>query len=1008
MDEVDSILIDEARTPLIISGPAHAHKPRYELADTLARHLVSKQSTWNDANERLDRAKVEAAGLEGDIRSTRDKDAVPAMRQRLAELKRQLPSLEAERDRHTQFYEVELDKKRATLTHEGVEEAQRNAGIGSFYVGDNIDMPHLLEQAIRAHAVYQRDRDYVVAPDERGEQGVVIVDQNTGRKMVGRQWSDGLHQAVEAKEGVRIKEETQTMATITVQNFFKMHKRLAGMTGTADTEATEFHEIYKLDVVSIPTNEPVVREDRQDLVFLSLKDKWSAIVDEIKACHDLGQPVLVGTTSVEKSEKLSEMLAKRHQIRHEVLNAKHHEREADIVLGAGRLGAVMIATNMAGRGTDIKLGRFTREELVDHWKRRDICPKEAEASMEDDRIMDLVHRHLLTKESGLSRAEAAKLDPATARKELLRHLLRSHHEIPLEQTASMDTAALADKLDSGGLCRLHRLRMFTDVEDLGGLHIVGTERHESRRIDNQLRGPSGRQGAQGSSRFFLSLEDDQMKLFAGPQTLAVRSRLGMKEGDAIENPMVTRQIARAQRKVEERNFQIRKNILEYDEPMEHQRRSFYGTRQRVLEGREIRELVFEYIRDSVSDAAERYLARDYAAKCIAEWVREQLDVAVDPDRIVGKDRDDLGALIRADLLGETAELIRLTAGEYLPTELEESDWEWQGFAEWATKHLKVDADAGTLAGLGRAGALRRLEELVEARFEAADLSPAEAMLDGDLGRRELTAWLGRKLGRDVPAEAIPAEADAEAAGEAMMRIVESAYDERERTYPVDFILEMTAAMMARDPGPALVQFCAWVRSRYELEWTPQALPSTNPVELRRLLREAAETWPEAKLLARAEKARAAGDAQAIAGWFERECLVRLSPSEMETLARDPRQFVIRRLRDLLRTEVAQFERWILLRVLDEAWKDHLHQMDQIRDSIGYRAFSQRDPRIEFKRESAAQFRRMQESIRDKVTDVIFKGRFAIQAPPPAQPAATPPTAEVATSADAASTEPPRA
>ena len=483
------------------------------------------------------------------------------MRERLAELKRQLPGLEADRDRHTQFYEVELDKKRATLTHEGVEEAQRNAGIGSFYVGDNIDMPHLLEQAIRAHAVYQRDRDYVVAPDDRGEAGVVIVDQNTGRKMVGRQWSDGLHQAVEAKEGVKIKEETQTMATITVQNFFKMHRRLAGMTGTADTEATEFHEIYKLDVVSIPTNEPVVREDRQDLVFLSLKDKWSAIVDEIKACHDLGQPVLVGTTSVEKSEKLSEMLAKWHQIRHEVLNAKHHEREAEIVLGAGRLGAVMIATNMAGRGTDIKLGRFAREELVDHWKRRDICPKEADASMEDERILDLVHRHLLVKESGLSRAEASKLDAAAARKELLRHLLKSHHEVPLEQTASMYEASLAAKLDAGGLCRLHRLRMFTDIEDLGGLHIVGTERHESRRIYNQLRGRAGRHGDQGSSRFFLSLEDDLMKLFAGPKTLALLSRLGMKEGDAIENPMVTRQIARAQRKVEERNFQIRKNIL---------------------------------------------------------------------------------------------------------------------------------------------------------------------------------------------------------------------------------------------------------------------------------------------------------------------------------------------------------------------------------------------------------------------------------------------------------------
>ncbi|MFM7807218.1 MAG: preprotein translocase subunit SecA, partial [Planctomycetota bacterium] len=278
---------------------------------------------------------------------------MPELKKAMQAARERLPQLEKQRDGHTQFFEVELDKKKAVLTHDGIGEAQKIAGVGSFYVGENIDMPHLLEQSIRAHVVYQRDRDYVIAPDEDGQLGVVIVDQNTGRKMVGRQWSDGLHQAVEAKEGVRIKEETQTMATITIQNYFKLYKRLAGMTGTADTEATEFHEIYRLDVVSIPTNKPVRRRDREDQVYLSEKDKWNAILDEIARMHDVGRPVLVGTTSVEKSELLSGMLSKRHGIRHEVLNAKQHEREAEIVAGAGQLGAVMIATNMAGRGTDI-------------------------------------------------------------------------------------------------------------------------------------------------------------------------------------------------------------------------------------------------------------------------------------------------------------------------------------------------------------------------------------------------------------------------------------------------------------------------------------------------------------------------------------------------------------------------------------------------------------------------------------------------------------------------------
>ncbi|MHC5113628.1 MAG: preprotein translocase subunit SecA, partial [Planctomycetota bacterium] len=387
VDEVDSTLIDEARTPLIISGPAHQHAPRYDLANKLALELVDAQADWNKADQRVQSCTVEASGLEGDIRNARDKDKVPVLKEKLEAARARLPELEADRDRHTQYYEVELDKKKATLTHDGIEEAQRRAGLGSFYVGENIDLPHLLEQAIRAHTVYQRDRDYVVAPDEDGTQAVVIVDQNTGRKMVGRQWSDGLHQAVESKEGVPIKQETQTMATITIQNFFKLYDRLSGMTGTADTEATEFYEIYKLEVVVIPTNVPIARDDFDDTVYMSEKDKWDGIVEEIKRLHDVGRPILVGTTSVEKSEQLSEMLTRRYNIKHNVLNAKQHEREAEIILDAGHLGAVMIATNMAGRGTDIQLARFSRDELIDHWKRRGICPKNVNGQMPDDEIV---------------------------------------------------------------------------------------------------------------------------------------------------------------------------------------------------------------------------------------------------------------------------------------------------------------------------------------------------------------------------------------------------------------------------------------------------------------------------------------------------------------------------------------------------------------------------------------------------------------------------------------------
>ena len=984
VDEVDSTLIDEARTPLIISGPAHDHAPRYDLADNLARHLVERQKHWSAADEKVQSCLVQISGLEGDIRNARDKASIPALKERFDSAQAKLPELETQRDEHTQYYEVELDKKRANLTHEGIADAQKVADVGSFYVGENIDIPHLLENAIRAHTVYQRDRDYVVAPDDRGEMTVVIVDQNTGRKMIGRQWSDGLHQAVEAKESVPIKQETQTMATITIQNFFKLYERLSGMTGTADTEATEFYEIYKLDVVVIPTNVPVIRSDHNDLVFLSAKDKWDAIVDEVKAFHDVGRPILVGTTSVEKSEQLSTMLTRKYNIKHEVLNAKQHEREADIIAHAGELGAVMIATNMAGRGTDIVLHRFTTTDLLDHWKRRGICPKSVSPDASEDEIVAAVYRQLAPKELDLKKADVAAMSDDDIRMALLGHWATMYCYVSEGKAASSSAEDLRKMLDRSGQCLLHRLRLFPNVEATGGLHVMGTERHESRRIDNQLRGRCGRQGDQGSSRFFLSLEDDLMKMFAGKTTLSVLSKLGMKEGDAIEHPMLTRAVEKAQRKVEERNFLIRKNILEYDEPMDVQRGVFYGMRQDVLEGRAVKELIFQQIDESVEDAVNTYLEKNYVGSCIAEAVHEKLNVSIAGDRTRGKDRDDLFAFIRRDAKEEAANIIRVTIGEYMPTDLEPEAWDYKGLADWANANFDADLKVSELREMSPDDAIRRIDEAAQKRIDAADLSFLDQFLVGDYGERELAKWASSKFGGEFEAERFTNYEQLSEVVDQLMEGAQTAYGRREVSYPIDFALELTTASMAQDPQAALRQFCGWVKSRYELNWNPQALPSSDPKELRKILLEEAQSWDESRITERAERAVASAKTpEELDAWFRENCSMGLSEEELARAVDDPQMVAEEKIQQVLRAELTHFERWVLLQIVDQAWKDHLYSMDQIKEAIGFRSFSQRDPRIEFKREAGQQFEKMQQSIREKVTDLIFKAKLSPT--PPRQP-----------------------
>ena len=932
VDEVDSILIDEARTPLIISGPAYNKAPRYDLADRLARHLVERQQAWNEADETVSKARSLAAGLEGDLRNVRDASQKPELRKKLDEARRSIPRLEAERDLHAQYYEVELDKKRATITSAGIAEAQRVSGIGSFYVGENMDMPHLLEQSVRAHTVYQRDRDYVIAQDETGQLGVVIVDQNTGRKMVGRQWSDGLHQAVEAKEGVSIKQETQTMATITVQNYFKLYGHRAGMTGTADTEAEEFHEIYRLDVVSIPTNLPIARDDRDDQVYVSVKDKWSAVIEEIRRHHDLGRPVLVGTTSVEKSEFLAAELRKRHGIRHEVLNAKQHEREAEIVAGAGQLGAVMIATNMAGRGTDIKLGRIGRADLIEHWKRRNICPREATAEQTDEAVLELCWRHLAATQAGVERADAASLPMEEIQLRTLRAWAIEHAGMTEGDARKAKSSTLMKALDGTGSFQLHRIGFHATVEAMGGLHIIGTERHESRRIDNQLRGRAGRQGDAGSSRFLLSLEDDLMKMFAGPATLRALSVLGMREGDAIEAPMLTRAVARAQKKVEERNFQMRKSILEYDEPLNVQRGKFYGLRQRILEGKDLRSIVLESIDASVTDAVATYLDPLHAPRCVSEWVWEHYGVHVEAERFRGRDRDGMLRAVRTDTHEEALASIDTALNEFLPDE-DAEHLDPALLREWAQKTWGCELSEASLKG-GRRDVRAELEAAMRARFDAIDTAALEPMVAGDWSRSELARWCSAKWNRPVTVADLGASPDPKEVTAALQRLARSIYADREVSFAIDAWVERTGAMLSAQQPEALEHFCAWARERHGVDWTPATLPSADPREIR-------------------------------------ERLVTIARERAST---DPKH----------REELTTFEQMVLVQVLDATWKDHLHAMDQLRDSIGFRSFSQKDPRIEFKRESSRLYAEMELAARDRVTDLVFKGRLQLAMPRPAQ------------------------
>jgi preprotein translocase subunit SecA len=914
IDEVDNILIDEARTPLIISGPASRDLAKYSEADRVARAL-----------------------------------------------KREEHFVVNEKD-HT-----------VNLTDAGIRDAEKLAGVESFYTVGNMEWPHLLDNALKAHHLYKRDVNYVVKEGE-----IIIVDEFTGRLMEGRQWSDGLHQSVEAKEGVRIKEETQTLATITLQNFFKLYKKISGMTGTAMTEATEFSKIYNLGVTAIPSNRGLKRIEFSDSIYLSEKEKYAAVADEIERVHKFdtlyykdqkkgfvigaiqsrndssirfkrsdskeieeipaaeiesiesaGRPILVGTVSIEKSERLSNLLDMRG-VKHEVLNAKQHKREAEIIAQAGRTKSVTIATNMAGRGTDIILGgnpeTMAWAQLQDKYPTRLEVPKE-----EWDALVHEIDQREKMKEEG------------------------------------------------------------ERVRGLGGLYVIATERHESRRIDLQLRGRCGRQGDPGSSRFYLSLEDDLMRIFAGDWVREWMKRMGMGEGDAIESPYVSKRISGAQKKVEERNFEQRKSLLEYDEVMDYQRKKVYGYRQQILEGTSCRDLVMLQLKQQIESNVEQFCDPLYGPESYAKWAGARLGVQLEPKDFRGVDAATADAYAK-DQAERTAETQILDAiDENLPSEEDQSEWNWDAMAKWSNTRFGTNYTVGMLKKIDRD---RMDEELIgqaKKSIEAIDLSEGSGFLSEEFGLKMLVGWMRNKFGIEIAIEDVRG-VDLDQLKSRLLAKAEATYIERECQFPVmvafNRFQQQTGPQSYSIDGGAIAE---WASSRFEEPNVLDQLQESTEKSAETLVGISRKSVERASALRASalEKANslfgrststlgeALGDAngslESTAQWMRDNLKWSGEPSQLKKLTKvELSNKFMQLIDDRYYPEIRRMERTVLLTQLDSAWKDHLLAMDHVRSSVNFRSMGQMDPKVEYKREGMRLFEQMWMSIGERMTDVIFR------------------------------------
>lgn len=981
IDEVDNILIDEARTPLIISGSAFGDLRRYARANEIAVQLTELEKKAKASGE-LERAVSE--------------DAQGGKEKRIGF-----------------YFEVKEKERTCHLTDAGVRKAEELAGVESFYTAGNMEWPHLIDNSLKAHHLYHKDKQYVVMRHpETGEMSVIIVDEFTGRLMIGRQWSDGLHQAVEAKhtrEGVKIKEETQTLATITLQNYFKLYNKLAGMTGTAMTEANEFWKIYKLEVIAIPTNKPLIRTNYPDVIYLYEKEKWEAVVSEIERIHkwdvlimadgseligtikketeqeieflerdskqkrtvpladieDIerrGRPMLIGTIDVDKSEKLSQLLSRRG-VKHELLNAKpeYAAREAEIVAQAGRVGAVTISTNMAGRGTDIILGG-NPETLA--WARlRDKYP--------------------------------TRLDVP-----------------PDEWKKTVDDIRDKEKMEEEG----------RRVAAMGGMHIVGTERHEARRIDNQLRGRAGRQGDPGSGRFYLSLEDDLMRIFAGEWVRNFLERMGMQRDEPIVSRMVSRRIESAQKKVEERNFDIRKNLLEYDEVMDHQRKRVYSYRQEVLEGGNCKARILDMMEEQIDSALGRFLDDDYGTSSFAELAAQRLGVEFAAGDFSRAEFEDADKTARDKASRMIPTQIHEAMEENLNPDAEQDEWNWQALANQVNSRWGLKTTERQLKQIGRDNLAAFLIEQAEKAIAAVDLNKGKAYLQPDWGRRSLCDWIYYKFQIKIDPSSIADESQV-AIKDRLLDAVHNLYRQKEIEFPVTVAMarfmserqhsgpggqrydreglyrwslqrfgksddgarvennELAAVGQGEGAGTAVAVAPSLSLASYGLG--EEDFRTQSRVKLNEALMDVShKAYPtighkeiNAKLAEAFQGASVSEeeDARELSEWIKAELDLEV-PADLLTGVTEERarDILWSAFDDRVRPEMKRMERSLLLNQLDNSWKNHLYTMDHLRQGIGLVGYAQIDPKTEYKRQGMKEFDSMWEALQDKVSDIVFR------------------------------------
>ncbi len=920
IDEVDNILIDEARTPLIISGPAYTDVNNYEKADEIVRKLTEL--------EKAARQEMKASG-QSTLTGT-EGNGLPIVGTLDPEKIKDVP--------RGVYFEIKEKDRSAHLTDLGVREAERLANVESFYTPGNMEWPHLLDNAIKAHHLYHRDRHYMIAQDprENNDLGIIIIDENTGRAMFGRQWSDGLHQAVEAKhrrEGVKIKQETQTLATVTLQNFFKLYRKLGGMTGTAMTEASEFAKIYDLDVVAIPTNKPLQRVNHPDLVFKSEHEKWDAVVVEIAETHKSGRPILIGTTDVAKSEHLSGML-KRRGVKHELLNAKPENvgREAEIVAQAGRVNAVTISTNMAGRGTDIILGG-NAETMA--WARL---------------------QHL--------------------KNESNRPLYPTRLEVPEDVwKTTVHEIESKEKMKEEG----------RKVAEMGGLHIIGTERHESRRIDNQLRGRAGRQGDPGSSRFYMSLSDELMRLFGGERMARLMNSplIGLKDGEAIESGMLSRQIEKAQRKVEEYHFDQRKNLLDYDEVMDTQRKRTYSARQAVLDGGNPRIMILDMIDAQIRDAVIEYTDENYGKASFASFAAGRLGVEFVAADFRGCNFDEAVQVARDRAMDTSPTYIQEAIDENLGGD-DEKDWKWQELARVAETRFGMKVGVADLKKIGKENLGEYLQVAATKAVEAVDLSDGQRFLDRQYSLDALGDWARQHFGLTVDAQAF-ANQDREEIGNELRKKIREVYRLKDLEFPVMVGLAANLPERASPTRrPNREQLIGWTMHRFRnpelaediFRTEPRSIIKDKLLEINKAAMPAAD-YPEIdahlnEVFSGATLSEA-GDAAELFVWAKAELKLDLDPAKLTGVSRkQARDAILNAYDETYRPEMHHMERRLVLDELDSAWKSHLLTMDHLRSTVGLAGYAQEDPKIVYKKEGMKLFEIMWDSIYEKTTKMVFK------------------------------------